>query len=155
MDVMNVSSSQHLTAVEACRGPHSRLLIEPLPVPDAKHTGLRVRQRKANSFFYANGGKSRALRGKVSDSLRPSGSVAQPKHNRYTDAAYTGAPVPSQRGAAERLPVAPFRTVEGAAPRVSGLRPADRKIDEHTKVVLANLRQNSTHLEKLLGLANT
>ena len=97
LDVMSVSSSQHVTAAEACRGPHSQLLIEPLPVPDAKHTGLRLRQRKANSFFHANGAKSRSLRGQVSDTLGPSGGAAQPKHSRYTDATYTGRHAPSQR----------------------------------------------------------
>ena len=85
LDVMSVSSSQHVTAAEACRGPHSQLLIEPLPVPDAKHTGLRLRQRKANSFFHANGAKSRSLRGQVSDTL----GRAAARRNRSTAATLT------------------------------------------------------------------
>ena len=59
-------------------GTHTRLLIEPISIPNLKHTGVNMRplptklnrHRTKEPLFYPNGGKKVHLRTDIQDSLR-------------------------------------------------------------------------------------
>lgn len=59
-------------------GTHTRLLIEPITIPDLKHTGVNMRplptklnrHRAKEPLFYPNGGKKVHLRADIQDSLK-------------------------------------------------------------------------------------
>jgi hypothetical protein len=57
--------------VDKYRAPHSRLLIEPVTIPDLKHTGLRPGLlANSNPLFYANGQKNANMRNTVRNTMR-------------------------------------------------------------------------------------
>ena len=170
MDVMTLSSCTQTTATEACRAPHTRLLVEPVQVPDLRHTGLGVRAKaRPPALFYPDGGKNATMRKKIAESLRSATSarLLQQTVNNASVHEAMGSGSVRRRGGARRggrgrgakgsaLVVAPnneFKTVATVGQCISGVRPANRKRDEHTKQILSSLRENSAHLDKLVVLA--
>jgi hypothetical protein len=69
-------SNFHLTKfsyhqANTCRDDHTRLLVEPVSIPDLEHTGLQTRlTQKQYPPFYPNGKKNINLRHSIRDTLR-------------------------------------------------------------------------------------
>ena len=71
LDVMTINTTKFPDRVEACRDSHTRLLVEPVPIPDLKHTGVETGLvAKDHALFYPNGGKNASLRQTISASMR-------------------------------------------------------------------------------------
>lgn len=75
LDVFTISSAQFPTAIDGGKNQesHSRLLVEPVTVPNLDHTGIGPNLKKRESpLFYPNGSRNCNLRDTIRTSLRES-----------------------------------------------------------------------------------
>ena len=79
LDVMTLNTAQFPTSFDGDMfGSHTRLLIEPISIPNLKHTGVDMRplptkvnrHRTKDPLFYADGSKKVHLRMDIQDSLK-------------------------------------------------------------------------------------
>lgn len=79
LDVMTVNTAQFPKSLDGDMfGTHTRLLIEPISIPNLKHTGVDIRplptkvnrHRAKDPLFYPDGGKKVHLRMDIQDSLK-------------------------------------------------------------------------------------
>ncbi len=79
LDVMTVNTAQFPKSLDGeMFGTHTRLLIEPISIPNLKHTGVDMRplptklnrHRTKDPLFYPDGGKKVHLRMNIQDSLK-------------------------------------------------------------------------------------
>jgi hypothetical protein len=79
LDVMTVNTAQFPKSLDGDMfGTHTRLLIEPISIPNLKHTGVDIRplptkvnrHRAKDPLFYPDGGKKVHLRMNIQDSLK-------------------------------------------------------------------------------------
>ncbi|KAF0686142.1 Aste57867_22107 [Aphanomyces stellatus] len=90
LDVMTVQSRQYIAQRDLVEEDHSKLLMEPIHIPDLKHTGifLDVVRRSgggpgsqklsaASPMFYPNGMKNVHLRQVIQESLAPTLAASQ------------------------------------------------------------------------------
>ncbi|KAF0744135.1 hypothetical protein Ae201684P_018628 [Aphanomyces euteiches] len=71
LDVMTVQSRQYIAQKDLVEEPHSKLLIEPIHIPDLVHTGISLAKPGSMSspMFYPNGAKNVHLRQVIQTSL--------------------------------------------------------------------------------------
>ena len=101
------------------------------------------------------------MRRKISETLRSATSTAALQQTVTNSSIHEALSTGSARRRTKKRgdgnlvarPSPELRMVSTTGQRISGVRPANRKRDTHTKQIIANLRQNSGHLDKLIGLA--
>jgi len=174
LDVMTISSCKHPSQVDKSREKHTRLLHEPIAIPDLRHTGVKASLKSQDyPLFYPSGSRNNNLRNTIQHSLRHAinQDMTSKKSMRLagwdssTHSDITTSLNSSLMKNSERKKVLMRKTksdtrighsqsISEVGIRISGVRSPDRKLDHHTKDVLKNLRANSDHLQRLLGLSS-
>ena len=70
LDVMTVTSSQSPVALGDQESTHSKLLVEPISVPDLKHCLGRTKGQDSRLFYDTRGRKRRNIRGVIRQAIR-------------------------------------------------------------------------------------
>ncbi|KDO31052.1 hypothetical protein SPRG_19580 [Saprolegnia parasitica CBS 223.65] len=88
LDVMTVQSRRYIAQGDSAFADHTKLLVEPIHVPDLNHTGITRAVEGAPTLFYPSGAKNVHFRQVIQASLAHGNELESPLGGR---AASTGA----------------------------------------------------------------
>lgn len=155
LDVMTVQSRQFVPHGQAHPKHESDLLVEPVHVPDLKHTGVDFGLHPSkHPLFYPNGHKTTTIRDVIQKSLTQSVSTGNLNDWDYGSPSSPSSSGGYRRSKGKKKNFAERDSILGTPNRVSTSTKkrnniAARSTDSKTKALLSEIRSNSN---KITGL---
>ncbi|OQR93527.1 hypothetical protein ACHHYP_02481 [Achlya hypogyna] len=157
LDVMTVQSRRYIAHADLAEEVHTKLLVEPIHIPDLHHTGIAVDGPGSVPLFYPNGAKNVHLRAVVQQSLTTAAStsalpVVAASRPLRTSVSLSQLPdAPSPKRTPKKTPKAKGNSHHLYVHRDKATAQHYKAKDSKTRDILATVRLNTTKITNLVN----